>query len=248
MRETLPDITRLKMLIEGLHSDPSPSKTSALNVIVVRYAALIGDDVSPEDGLYFLLRSINELPSIIEQQFPEGGRKKAAMNVVSTLRSIFSPRLLSQPFETYLVRTDTERVVILSAISLLEDIEFDSEKLLMHGVEIVSEIGRIREKINAAEALSHSSKLVLNAQFELIERAVLRFETSGVGPFRDAVFTSVGKVFIELQGQGGEAKVVSRAILDDLLRLYGLLQMGGDLVRLAAPPVLAALGAPTAVS
>lgn len=246
MREALPDIIRLQQLVEGLGTDAAVAKQIALGVVIPRYAVLLGEGVSQEDALYFLVKSINELPELIDQQFPEGGRKKVALNVVERLRAVFSPKMLSHIYENFLTRTNTDRVVVLSGISLLEDIQFDSSALLTHSVEIISEIGKIREKIMSSESLGHSSKLVLNAQFELMERAVLRFETSGVGPFRDAIFTSVGKVFIELQGQSGEAKVISRAILDDLLRLYDLLKMGGDLVRLAAPPVLAALSAPAA--
>lgn len=138
MRDALPDIVRLKLLVEGLVGDATVAKTTALTVLVSRFAAILGEGTKYDDAFYILIRSINDLSLIVEQQFPDGGGKRTAMNVVEKLKSIISPHLLSQPFESYLSRTATDRVVICSAIGLLEDIQFDTDAFISHSVEIIS--------------------------------------------------------------------------------------------------------------
>lgn len=243
MTKILPEVARLQTLLDGFVPNDSVAKQSALFLVVERYADIVGD-VTTEDALYLLLRSLNDLPDLIVQQFPEGGRRKTALTVVDRLKAIFSPRLLAQSYENFLARTATDRAIASSAIALMEDINFDGESLLAKTVEVVEEVAKVREKILQSDCLSDASKIFLSAQFELIERSVLRFEVSGVGPFRDSIFTSIGKIFVELKGQGSDSKVVAKELIDDLLRIYGLLQVGGDLAKLTAPLVMMALPGP----
>lgn len=242
MTDTLPEILHLKALLESLENVPdNHRKRGAGRIIAEQFASITGTE-NLFDAYARLVAVIQNLSSLADEQFPEAGRKAAAYVGIGGLKGIFSPINLAIPFDQFLSNTDTDRRFLSATILLFDDVRFDSGALLSKATDIVSEIDALKEKIAKNDGLSHASKLIIGAQLTLIERSLLKVNSDGVGPFRDSVFTSIGRIYVELRGNNENDKIASRETLDDLLRIYGLLEAGGTLLSLGAPVTLKLVG------
>lgn len=245
MSESISEIRNLKKLLNEL-----PEKVGANNskkVVGTFVAETFAPICGAEDhfgAMHALTNSIEKLPEIVCDQFQQGGRQQAALAIIQKLRSIFSPKNLDHSFENFLAATAVDRNVVLTMLPLLEDIRFDEAALNAKANDIVSEIEAFRSKLMMNGGLSHASKVVVDAQISLMERSILKFSETGVGRFRDSIFSSVGRIVIELQTNAGNEKIAVRTTLDDVLRIYGLMEAGGNLITLAAPTAIKLLTGP----
>ena len=219
------------------------AKRPAATVLAAEFSRL-GNLGSQYDGLLGLLSAVDSISPLIEEQFSEAGRKSAAISVVDRLKTIFSPKNLSLNCESFLSSTQVDRLFVQAILPLLEDIRFDSSSLSASTTDIVQEINDFRVKIHKSDGLSHASKLVVDAQLSLMERSLLRFSETGVGPFRISVMSSMGRIFVELQRNPENSKSAVKDVIDDVLRVYGLLEAGGNLLTLAAPVAVKLLTGP----
>ena len=235
----LPELQHLRKLLESL---PEKGGDSAMSVIIPIYSEITGAD-SDFAALALLYRTLDQLPEIVTEKFPEKGRRAAALGVVEQFKDHLSPLKLARPYPEYFSRHGRPLLKQLAIFPILEDIEFDSDGLAGQATSIISEIEKMRAKIDKANDLSDASRSFLGAQLVLLERAVLRFETTGVGPFRDSVFSSVGKIYIELAVANPDS-TSAKDLMDDFLRLYGLFQAGGDILKLTGPVIAGLLSAP----
>lgn len=236
---TLPEIQRLRALIEQL---PEKGGDSAASVIIPLYAKISGVEGDYET-LALLYRTLDRLPELITEKYPEKGRRAAAIGVVEQLKENLSPTKLARPYPEFFSRHGRALRRQLDVFPVLEDIAFDSDALMSQATTIVAELEKMRAKVGSADDLSDASRSFLNAQLALMERAVLRFETTGVGPFRDSVFTAFGKIYVELAVSNPKSPS-TKELIDNLLRLYGLFQAGGDLARLTGPIISGLLNGP----
>lgn len=236
MTDSLPEISYLKQLLVKLPDviGPTNAKRAAAPIIAAEYAALSGAQ-DQFAGLSGLLGSIERLPNIITEQFDQDGRKQAAIAIVERIRNVFCPKNLALPAETFMSSTSLDQGIILSMLPLLEDIQFDSAALTAKTQDIFEEITAFRDKVGKVEGLSHASRVVIDAQMLAMERSLVRFTETGVGTFRESIFSSVGRIVVELQTNKNNEKLAIRETMDDVLRIYGLFEVGGNLLTLAAP-------------
>jgi|GEM_PF-2192843 len=239
-QQIIPEIRHLRTLIERL---PEKGGDSAASVVIPLFAEIVGVD-NDYESLSLLYRALDHLPALIADKFPEKGRRAAALGVVEQLKDGFSPLKLARPYPEFGPRHGRALKRQLEVFPILEDLEFDTENLKAQTTTIVSEIEKMRLKVGNADDLSDASRTFLNAQLALMERAVLRFETTGVGPFRDSVLTAFGKIYLELSAADSKS-VVAKELIDNLLRLYGLLQAGGDILKLTGPVISGLLNGPS---
>jgi hypothetical protein len=235
----LPEITHLRALIERL---PEKGGDSAASVIVPLYGEITGinGDYAVISSLY---RTLDHLPNVITDSFPEKGRRAAAIGVIEQVKENLSPLRLARPYPEFYSRHGRALKRQLEIFPILEDLSFDSVALAGQVPSIVAEIEKLKAKVGVAEDISDATRIFLNAQLIILERALLKFEVTGVGPFRDVIFSSIGKVYIELAVSNGD-KPSAVELMDQFLRVYGLFQAGGELLKLGGPLIAGLLGAP----
>lgn len=239
--DALIEIQYLKQLIETL---PASGSGSAMNVVMGAYGKIASIDDEYEAFLSFY-KVLGSLPSIVEEKFPEKGRRAAALHIVEKMKDAFSPFKLSMGYSDFRGSYINSIRGIIFLMPILEDICFDASALVSNTDNIISEIDNIRKKVGISSDISDATRFFVDGQLILLERALLKFQSGGVGPFRDCVFTSIGKVYIELQSADSKSSSV-KEIMDGVLRIYGLMQVGGDILKLSGPVISGLLAAPSA--
>ncbi len=236
----LPELVHLRALLASL--PPKGGSENTATVVVPLYANIIAEE-DEFSALLSLYTSIDSLVELVEIKFPERGRKAAALAAIESIKALFSPRSLGRPYNEFAAVLKNKTSQILSFLPILEDIEFDSDSLTVNKANIFTEIEAARDRLASNSDLSDGSRRFLNAQFILMEKALVRFEKDGVGNFSASVYSAIGRIYIELRDED-HTKSGVKDVIDDVLRIHGLMQAGGDILKLSGPFIAGLLSAP----
>ena len=238
--DILPELQHIKSLIEAL---PRKGGGEIASVVVAQLYGQIIDEPNDFKAFFSLCNSIEGLRNLIEIRFPERGRKAAALSVVSQLQELFSPAAIGRPYNEFvqILRPMSDRII--DVFPLLEDIEFRSADLSAHKADIFEEIEKARDRLSSNADLSDGGRKFINAQFLLLEKALSRFEKDGVGSFSASVYSTIGRIYIELKNEDTSKAGVGE-VLDTVLKIHGLLQVGGDILKLSGPFISGLLEGP----
>lgn len=232
--ESLPDIVSLARLFEELPSSPH-SKPAIVNIAYL-YAAQNG--MTADEAWWEIMRVVQCLPSI-SQELSKPGSVKVAEGMASSLCKVLSPDRLHLDTGTFISQNLSDIHFIRNVLPLFDDLKFDRNATLEKSGEILTEINRLKDKIGSSATISDATKTVLNRQLDLLVKCLDRFNSGGVGPFRDSAFTIYGRIRIELEeAESSTDKTVAstaRGIIDDVIRIYGVIQVGGAIAHLTGP-------------
>lgn len=243
MSQSLPEIGHLVALLDWLDTGPANAKRGVASQIATWY----GGHISIEDQFEAhasLVAIIHSLPALIEEQFGEDGRRTTALATVEKLRNILSPQIMAHAMDAFLSVTVNDRQFVKATLPLFQDMRFGVAEFEAGVPEILKKISEFRANLQKSEGLSHASLVVIDAQMAIVERSVEKFSTGGVGGFRDAIFTSIGKIIVELKTNDSNSEAAVREVLDDVIRIYDVLEIGGKLVKIGAPVIAGYLAAP----
>jgi hypothetical protein len=228
--KTLPEVESITALITGLRHN-GESQQPAIALISTLFA---GDKASPADGLLELIRVVNYLPALVAD-LPPGGPQRVGANVAERIKRLVDPETLGMETRAYVKRNLSNFEFIEDTIHIFHDMHFDGEAFIAKTADLYSFIDEMKGKFGLSESLSDASKTVLFAQLDLLRSSVHRFQTSGVGPFRDSVFSIYGRIVLELNADKTVTETDKRQIIDEFLRFYDLSQAVGSLLKLGAP-------------
>lgn len=239
----LPELARIESLLNTIIGSAGAT-APALEVFLGRCHAEF-DNRSTSTSYNSLQASISGISDIVREKFQEPGRRQVALNLIRILEEIFGVEAFQGTWADYQKRVRRDASSALNMMPLLQDLSFDSDRLLADRLSIIQQIEKLKSKIGIEENISDPAKTVLLAQLRLLEQSLEKFETTGVGPFRQSIFTVFGRVVLELEREENLSTAGKRELVDDVLRVYGLMQAGGDLLKLGGPVISGLLAAPT---
>jgi hypothetical protein len=234
-----PEILNIEAWLETILA--RTSKLPAILEISQAYAGVA--QTSEEASFRELIRVVDSLPNLLGE-LPTDPSRKVATSVIERLNRLLDPKALGHEFGTWRNYHRANIDYIQSSIVIFHDLKFDSEIFLSKTPNLYEEIDKLRAKFASSDDISEPSKIVLRAQLDLLKKGVNRFQTSGVGAFRDSIFSIYGRITIQLEADKSISPAKKREIADDILRVWDIAQMGGDLLKLAGPAIAGYLAAP----
>ena len=245
MTDSLPEISRLKALLNWLDREGKPSGRPA----IIQIAKWHGDRTGIEDLFVAhadLVALVSSLPDLVSEQFGEDGRRATAMAIIQRVQNILSPQNVHAPMESFLAVTNADRIFVNATLPLLEDIKFGGDALSQSAPSIIEFVGKFRSDIQRLDGLSHASMVIVDAQLAALERSILKFSSGTVGKFRSEIFTSIGKIIVELKTNDQNTDVAVSDVIDGVMKVYRLFEVGGSLLQIGAPIISGLLPAPSA--
>jgi hypothetical protein len=243
----LPEIQTLSNLIQGMHESYSRSesvqKSPALNVLL---------EVWSSNGHQITATTFQEILAISSSPrgflpFIKGrGAQSIAISAVDAIEACFSSAALRGNLQQWYIANRENVANIKTTISIFDDIDFDYSKVAENSAEINEALGGIRGRLAKLEGLSDASRTVLICQVDLIEKSFTRFQTHGVGAFRESVFSMYGRISVELKAAPDEKVATGlKEAADDLLRVAGLIETASSVLQLIGPAALKLLTGPS---
>lgn len=222
-----PEVAALEQFLTQLTG--IPSSTPMLSAIETYWPT------SAPNKLMDVMRSLNALEQIISE-LPNAGMRKIAEKTVAGLIVAFSPQNLLRDIAGFRSALSNEIHLAKSNLELFHDLQMDRDKLINSAEEIEKSIEDLID-VFAKSEMSDSSKSVILAQMELLKKSIDRFNKGTVGPFRDSAFSVIGRVVIQIHGDTKLKSEDARKLVDDVLRLAGLIDAGSKVLTLAAPHI-----------
>jgi len=238
----LPEVQRFIGVLDHLLA-AAPDKQRALDQLAVA-SAHAGGPGDTTGAFVTLMTSLDSLEGMVQERFSESGRREAALHLIQLTRSLLDLDDLVHPWEAYRARRYSVMQSARGMFVLLSDLKFDGEALLEKSLTLSEEISSLKKKFAGDDELSDAARAVLFCQLDLLHRSVARFQTSGVGPFRDSIFSSVGRIYIELAQDSGVSPDKVRSVIDDMLRVVNLAQVGGSILKLSGPVIAGLIEGP----
>lgn len=236
----IPEVRFIEGFLVGIQK--SPSSGAAFSAIIgIAASASPGES---REALFALIQAIDTLDRLCEERFERHHEKAMAQTVVRSLRSMLEPKHLNKSFDAFRQEHHASVHTALAILPLLGTLRYDADALLGHRDEIVSQVDALRAKVLSDDVLPDAAKHVIAAQLHLVNRSILRFETSGIGPFRDSLFCTIGRIEVVLKGETAEVRHRGNELADEVLRIYGLAQLAGDIASLAGPVIAGLLTGP----
>lgn len=150
--------------------------------------------------------------------------------LLERLKAVLAPGSLALDWHNY-----RQRVISADMVASLGLLDADLSGSVLTPTDLVmitQEVQKLQQKVEKTN-LSPSWTSLLTAQLDLIERAVARVNADGFANFNEVVFCAVGRLEVELKiGKFNDDADVVRGIVDDVLRVAGLAQLGAGGVAL----------------
>jgi len=244
MTDVLPEISRLKALLYWLENEAKPSNRPT----IIQIAKWYGDQTGNDDlfvAYAELVELVRSLPELVSEQFGEDGRRSTARAIIQRIHNILSPGNVHATMDAFLTATMNDRIFVGATLPLLEDIKFGGDAISQSAPDIIEFVGKFRSDIQSVKGLSHASMIVIDAQLAALERSVLKFSSGTVGKFRSEIFTSIGKIIVELKTNSENTDVAVSQVVDGVMKVYSLFEIGGSLIQIGAPIISGLLPAPS---
>ena len=215
----------------------------AIGMLAAELSNITGVDAAESAvALFQLARTIN---GFIDESVVGSRNTRAGERLKARILDLLAPEMLSKQYADYQNVQHQNAQAILDLMSFLDHLEFDSEKFSLSKVEIEDELAKVESEAAASANLSNSQQKLVLAQVALIRRALARFSVDGLGPFRDSIFTSIGRLTIELKSADGDQAAAVRGVIDDLLRVKDIAEIAGGALKLTGPFIAGLLTGPS---
>lgn len=198
---------------------------------------------SAPNKLMDLMRSLHSLEQLA-LELPNAGMRRIAEKTISGLLSAFSTQNLVRDANGFRVTMSKELHLASANLEIFHELKLDRDNLSNSLKDIDKSIDDLRD-IFAKSDMSDASKSILSAQMELLKKSIDRFDKGTVGPFRDSAFSVIGRVVIQINGDEKLKSEDARKLVDDVLRLAGLIDAGSKVLTLVAPSIAGLLTGPT---
>lgn len=238
----LPEIQTIQLFLISLKQSAG-SNQSALTTISDIWASMF--QTNRTTGMLEFVRLVQSLPSLVAE-IPSKGQRRVAEKLVGRIEKLLDPTALATDMKSYIGRQASNIEFIEESLPLFEDLTYESDSLIAKLPDIYAAIEGMKSKFGQSPDVSDASKIMLIAQLDLLTNSVHRFQNSGIGAFRDSIFTIYGRITIQLESDENTSAEQKREIADDILRIYGVVQLGGDLLKLCGPVIAGLLAAPVA--
>ena len=242
MNERLPEITRLASLLEALRG-VRPTPSSLVLTTLNEQLAVLGFD--REIALLELMRTIDGLERIIPDIHSAAARRLAE-RLIKRVQRLFSAENLVLETKTFLSQQRQQMEFVLENLELFDELKFDAASLPGAAPGLLAELEALKGRVAKSGELADASRVLVLAQLDLMGRSINRFDRTGVGPFRDSLFSIYGRIVVELQGEDKNDKEAAREIVDDVLRVINLVQAAGGALALSGPVIAGLLAGPSA--
>jgi hypothetical protein len=224
----LPEIAWLRELV--LRIQQNKGDTPAIHAISDYYAAIAGLD-DRNSAFRLLVNTLDKVERLVPEIASPGARKTAE-RVLLAYSELLDPTQLATPL-THFRSTNSARLQLIeAAISSLEDLRYDATALQARAIDFFEEIERLKAQFATSDDISDASKVILRAQLDLVGKSLTRMSNSGVGAFRDSVFTAFGRIVIELKADSGTNNRGVAEGIDGFLKLYAIAEAGGTMLKL----------------
>ncbi|WP_156449613.1 hypothetical protein [Caulobacter sp. CCH9-E1] len=230
-----PEVAALEQFLTQLTG--IPSSTPMLTAIENYWPT------SAPNKLMDVMRSLHALEQITSE-LPTAGMRRIAEKTIAGLVVAFSTQNLLRDISGFRAAMSNEIHLATSNLELFHDLKIDRDNLINSAEEIDRSIDDLMELFAKSE-MSDSSKSVISAQMELLKKSIDRFNKGTVGPFRDSAFSVIGRVVIQIHGDTKLKSEDARKLVDDVLRLAGLIDAGSKILTLAAPHIAGLLPPPS---
>lgn len=230
-----PEITALEKFIENLLAHGSG------NDIMV--AAI--QSCWPSDAPNKLLEFFQVLASLegLAGELANPSMRRIALTTVNGLVESFSPSTMTRQVDWVRQRRAKELHLAQTNLGLFHELTIDRDIFRAQRPEFEAAIDDLGRKFGAS-SMSDASKSVLGAQLLLLRNSISRFDGDTVGPFRDSAYTIIGRLVIQIHNDQRAATDDKKEMIDDVLRVYDVIEKGSKVLTLGAAAAVLLLKGP----
>jgi|SRR5215217_1277974 len=242
MSDSLPvELSRLTSVLERM-TQPSGSATPTINVLARFMQEEAGTDEADSIPTFFhYLRTVDEL---VHEHLVSASNRRSGERLRARLSKLFAGDNLGDKYNNFQATQSHNIQAILDMIPMLDGVKFDNDGLVERKSEISSSLDDILSDVSGSAELTDATRRVVVAQIDLIKRTLTNFELSGVVPFRESIYCSIGRLTLELKDLDAPEAGKVRSVIDDIIRIKDLAEIAGGTLRLAGPFIAGYLAAP----
>jgi hypothetical protein len=245
MSESLPiEVRALTSVLERM-IEPSNTPVPTVNVISRFMQETVG--VGETEAIQTFFAYVRIVDGLIVEHMVSPGTKRSGEKLRARIAKLFGGDNLGVPYNSFQPSQSQHIQAILDMLPMLDVLQFDADGLTQRRENIVESIDLVLSDISQSNDLSYATKQIISAQVYSIKKTLERFEFSGVVPFRDSIYCSIGRLTIELKYLDEKQAVKVRQVIDDIVRIKDLAEMAGGALRLSGPFIAGYLAAPGAM-
>ncbi len=233
-----PEISSLEAFLAELSSATS-ANVPTLQIIARAYNAT---HPSVDDPIKDLMRVLFALPTMAVEM-PRGAVQKTAQKCLESLSNAFSTDALTGDWATFKRNYQRDIDISLATITIFHDVKFDAVAFSTKKADVAESIEKLEEAFHTS-GMSHQSLSIVSAQIQLLKNSLTRFETTGVGPFRDSYFSILGRVVIEIHKDEKIDDQKRAELVKSFLAVAGVISTIGDIASLTGPVISGFLTGP----
>lgn len=242
MTDSLPiEVRAFTELLEAM-SKPQGDASPAISAICRALRGIVPN--AEKDPARILFDYIQSIDTLIEEHMLTPGSKRSGSRLRARIGDLFGSERLHQRYDAFQNEQRENILAILDLLPLLDDVQFNSSRLVEVRTDINESLLNIISDIAQSDQLSEATKRVVKGQVELIQKTLDRFEFEGVVPFRDSIFCTIGRLTIELRTSDEKQGAAIRKVVDDLIRVKEMIEVAGGALLLSGPVIAGLLSGP----
>ncbi|MBI1405197.1 MAG: hypothetical protein GC145_03615 [Caulobacter sp.] len=241
MTDSLLEVRNLAAFLSKIES--RGSKNNALVELAVIFGEVIGEE-DPSKSYRDLLGSLDRIEEVASERALGSGYATVLRNVIADIRDLVGLKASQYSYGEFIQGYKGQIKNIRSTFPILMDLQYDENALISRAPDIISELQKFKSRISTHDDVNDNLRVVLFAQVDLMEKSLTTLTTKGVGSFRHSVFTAFGRIVLELKSDPNIKAGTAKEIVDDFLRVYGIMEAAGSLLSLGAPVIAGLLSAP----
>lgn len=230
----VPEIEALKVFVNQLQRHQP--NTHVLTAMESLWPSPNGDHLIE---LMVVVDSLKRLAA----DLPAGPTQNMGVRTAQAVQRLFTSDRLVRNVGDFRTVAKSDLDIIEHSLEIFEHARSDVDGFKSNVDRLNVELDDLSEHFNKSD-LSDASKSVLMAQIQLLKNSIVRFDAGSVMPFRDSAFSVIGRVVIEIQKDPKASPADKRKLIDDAMRLYGILDAAGNVLSLVAPVISGYLDAP----
>jgi|GEM_PF-2975737 len=242
MSDSLP--IEIKSLTSILERMLQPSAAAMPTVSMISRFMQESAGTNEAESIPTFFNHLRVVDGLIQEHMVSPGTRRSGERLRARLVKLFAGDNLGEKYNAFQPSQSHNIQAILDLISMLDVVQFNNDGLIERREEIGSSIDELLADVAESSELTEATKRIVVAQIDLIRRTLDRFETSGVVPFRESIYCSIGRLTIELkdldENEGGRI----RKVIDDIVRIKDMAEIAGGTLRLAGPFIAGYLSAP----
>lgn len=176
-------------------------------------------------------------------ELPAGPTQSMGVRTAEAVERLFTSDRLLRNVSDFRSAARSDLDVIEHSLEIFEYARADIDGFRGNIKALYGDLDTLSEHF-AKSNLSDAAKSVLLAQMQLLKKTIDRFEAGSVTPFRDGAFSIIGRVVIEIQKDSKANPAEKRQLLDEAMRIYGMLEAAGNVLSLAAPVITGLIEGP----